>query len=284
MLDKLAQLDRRWVFLAMFLAVAIPILLQKTFPEKATPIVRKVFDKVENLPAGSKILLAFDYDPASAGELDPMATAWVRHCCEKRHKMYFMALWPLGPRMVEERINHVIKADYPELEYGKDYVNLGFKSGLEGVIQVITTDLKKLYTADVAGTSLDDIPMTQDLKSIQEMDLILNVSAGTPGTKEWVQYASTPYGIPTAGGCTGVQATLLYPYYPNQLMGLLGAIKGAAEYEAALAEKYPRYAAPEFNEGLRRMSPQLVAHLLMVGLIMLGNVIYFAQRRRGVAR
>ena len=32
---------------------------------------------------------------------------------------------------------------------------------------------------------------------------IVNVSAGFPGTKEWVQYASTPFGIDTVGGCTG---------------------------------------------------------------------------------
>jgi hypothetical protein len=67
------------------------------------------------------------------------------------------------------------------------------------------------------------------------------------------------------------------------MLGLLPAIKGAAEYEAALAEVYPQYASPDRNEGLRRMSPQLVAHLLMVVLIILGNVVYFSQRRKGVA-
>jgi hypothetical protein len=281
MLRFLQHLDRRWIFLAMFLAVAIPILFQKTFPETPTPIVQKVFDQVESLPPGSPVLLAFDYDPGSAGELDPMAISFVRHCAEKKHKMYFIALWPLGPRMIDDKIQRVLKADFPELEYGDDYVNLGFKSGGEGVIQVVLTDLKKYFTADNAGTSLDDIPMTRSVKNIQQMSLILNVSAGTPGTKEWVQYAATPYHIPTASGCTGVQAPLFYPYYPNQLVGLLGAIKGAAEYEAALGKKYPRWAPVDKNEGLRRMSPQLVAHLLMVGLIGLGNVIYFLSRRQG---
>ncbi len=284
MIETLRQLDRRWIFLAMLIAVALPILFQKTFPETPTPIVRKVFDAVESLPPGSPVLLAFDYDPGSAGELDPMGVAFVRHCAEKRLKMYFVALWPLGPRMIEDKIQRILQVEFPDLKYGEDYVNLGFKSGGEGVIQVVVTDLKKFFTADNAGTSLDNLPMTRDLKNIQEMKLILNVSAGTPGTKEWVQYAATPYHIPTASGCTGVQAPLFYPYYPNQLVGLLGAIKGAAEYESALGERYPRFAAPEKNEGIRRMSPQLVAHLLMVGLIVLGNVIYFADRWRGVRR
>jgi hypothetical protein len=150
------------------------------------------------------------------------------------------------------------------------------------VIQIIVDDLKKLYPSDADGVSLNTLDITRDVKNIQEMQLILNVSAGYPGLKEWVQYAATPYKIPTAGGTTGVQSPQLYPYYPGQLLGLLPAIKGAAEYEVALGNEYPQYATSGAKQGLRRMSPQLVAHALMVILIILGNVVYIAQRRRGV--
>lgn len=281
MIKFLKNLDRRWIFLCMMLAVAIPILFQKTFPEVPTQLVQDVFDEVEKLPEGSNVMLAFDYDPASEGELDPMATAFVRHCCEKNHKMYFIALWPVGTRMIEDKISRVIEKYYPDKVYGEDYVNLGFKPGAEGVLKVIGTDMKKLFTTDYRNTSIDDIPMTREIKSVKDMDIILNVSAGYPGTKEWVQYVATPYKVKIAGGCTGVQAPLLYPYIPNQLLGLLGAIKGAAEYEAALAERYPRWKDPRYNEGLRRMSPQLVAHVLIVVLILLANVIYFVEKRKG---
>lgn len=281
MIKFLKNLDRRWIFLCMMLAVAIPILFQKTFPEMPTQLVQDVFDEVEKLPEGSNVMLAFDYDPASEGELDPMATAFVRHCCEKNHKMYFIALWPVGTRMIEDKISRVIEKYYPDKVYGEDYVNLGFKPGAEGVLKVIGTDMKKLFTTDYRNTSIDDIPMTREIKSVKDMDIILNVSAGYPGTKEWVQYVATPYKVKIAGGCTGVQAPLLYPYIPNQLLGLLGAIKGAAEYEAALAERYPRWKDPRYNEGLRRMSPQLVAHVLIVVLILLANVIYFVEKRKG---
>ena len=37
-----------------------------------------------------------------------------------------------GPQMIDEAIRNVIEADYPEMVYGEDYVNLGFKSGGEG--------------------------------------------------------------------------------------------------------------------------------------------------------
>lgn len=282
MLDFFANLDRRWIFLLMLLAVAIPILLQVTFPESATLMAEDVFNAVEDLPDGSKVLLAFDFDPASEGELGPMATAFTRHCAGKDHKMYFLALWPVGPQMIDDAINKVIRSDFPEMVYGEDYVNLGFKPGYEGVIKVIVTDLRQLYTTDDNGTNIDKIPMCRDIRSLQDFDLIINVSAGYPGTKEWVQYAATPYPdkIRIVAGLTGVQAPLMYPYYPKQLVGLLGAIKGAAEYELLVVEKYHLENQPKYLEAQRRMGPQLVAHLLMISLIIAGNVIFFAQRRR----
>jgi hypothetical protein len=284
MYDRFANLDRRWIFLLMGLAVGIPVLLQVKFPEKPTQLATNVFNEIEKLKPGDKVLLSFDYDPASEGELGPMATAFVRHCCEKKLKMYFMALWPVGPQMVDDNIDKVIKADFPNLVYGEDYVNLGFKSGYEAVIKVIVTDLRGLYTTDDAGTNIDQIPMCKDVENVQDMDLVINVSAGYPGTKEWVQYAATPYPgeIKVVAGNTGVQAPLMYPYIPQQLPGLLGAIKGAAEYESLVIDKYGGdNPDPKYLEGLRRMGPQLVAHMLMIFLIIAGNVIYFAGGRRG---
>jgi hypothetical protein len=279
----LSNIDRRWIFLLMFLAVAVPILLQLSFPETATPSSQAVFDEIEKLKAGDRVLVAFDYDPASEGELGPMATSFVHHCCEKKLRLYFLALWPVGTSMIDQKIREVIQADYPEMVYGRDYVNLGYKSGYEGVIKVIVTDLRSLYTTDARGTSIDQIPMCRDVPNIQSMKLIVSVSAGYPGTKEWVQYAATPYRgkLSIVAGCTGVQSPQLFPYIPDQLSGLLAAIKGAAEYEKLVNDKYggPE-PAPKYLEAIRRMGPQLIAHLLMIGLIITGNVLYLIQRRR----
>jgi hypothetical protein len=287
MYEFLKNIHRRWIFLLMFLCVAIPILLEAQFPEKATGLAEAVFNEIEALEEGAPVLLAFDFDPASEGELGPMATAFVRHCCEKKVKMYFMALWPVGPQMIDDNIRDVIEADFPELHYGEDYVNLGFKSGMEGVIKVVVTDLRQLYTTDSFGTSVDEIPMMKDVENVQHMDLIINFSAGYAGTKEWVQYAVTPFPdeIRLVAGCTGVQAPLLYPYIPQQLPGLLGAIKGAAEYEKLVMDKYGGDNPPgRYLEGQRRMGPQLVAHLLMITLIIVGNWVYFTGQKREATR
>ena len=283
MSDILKNLDRRWVFLMMALAVAVPILFGITFPESPTSMTQDVFDAIEKLPSGSKVLMAWDYDPSTEGELGPMATAFTRHCCEKKLKMYFITLLPVGPQMIEKSIETVIHTDFPDLKYGEDYVNLGFKSGYEGVIKVIVTNLRGLYTTDARGTNIDQIPMCKNVANIQDMQLIVNISGAYPGTKEWVQYAATPFPdkIRIVAGVTGVQAPMFYPYVPRQLIGMLGAIKGAAEYETLVNRAYgANIADKKYFEANRRMGPQMVAHLLMVGLILLGNWVYFRQSRK----
>jgi len=277
------NIDRRWIFLMMLITVAGPMLAQLVFPEIPTPYARSVFDAIENLKPGDKVLVAFDYDPASEAELGPMATDFIHQCCEKKVKIYFIALWPVGPVMIQDTIRNVIEADYPQLIYGQDYVNLGYKSGYEGVIKVIVTDLRSLYTTDARGSSIEQIAMCRDVKNIQSMKLIVAVSAGYPGAKEWIQYAVTPYPdkISLVAGSTGVQSPQLFPYLPDQMVGLLGGIKGAAEYEKLVNDKYGGPTpSPKYQEAIRRMGPQLFAHLLMIGLIVAGNVIYFTQRRR----
>ena len=63
--------------------------------------------------------------------------------------------------------------------------------------------------------------------------------------------------------------------------GLLAAIKGAAEYEDLVITKYGGPDPdPKYLEAKRRMGPQLVAHVLMILLIIVGNIIYFMGRGR----
>jgi hypothetical protein len=258
----------------------------QTFPEVPSALAQATFDEIERLNPGDPVLLSFDYDPASEGELGPMATSFVRHAAEKTLKMYFIALWPVGAQMIDNTIDKVIRSDFPELVYGQDYVNLGFKSGNEGVIKVIVTNLRELYTTDARGTAVQQIPMMRGIENIQQMRLIINVGAGYPGTKEWVQYAVVPYPdkIRLVSGNTGVQATQVYPYVPGQLAGLLGAIKGAAEYEKLVNDRYGgEQPDPKYLDGLRRMGPQLFGHLLVIGLIVVANILYFLNKKEGRA-
>lgn len=290
-LSRLGGLDRRWIFLAMGLSIAVPILLKLRFPEVPGPMARATFDAIESIPAGSRVLLAFDYDPASAGELQPMANAMVHHCAARGHRIVFMALWPLGKQMADATIKDVLLEFHPQYAYGTDYVQLGYKAGNEAVVKLMATDIPQQYSTDAAGAALASLPLVADVKSTTDFKLVASISAGYPGAKEWVQYANSanPEAFKLVSGSTGVQVSQLLPYYPAQMEGLLVAVKGAAEYEMLVTAAYPSADKPDLlaerlGQGRVRMGPQLVAHLLMIGLIILGNIAMVAGRSRGGAR
>ncbi len=208
-----------------------------------------------------------------------MVDAVIRHCAARKQKLYLMALWGTGQNIADETIHRVIETEFPDYRYGQDYVNIGYKSGNQGVINVILTDLKKMYTTDVHGTAIDSIPMMASIRNLKNFDIIFTFGGGFPGTKEWVLFAGDPGKIPIASGVTAVQAPLLYPYYPSQLLGLMGGIKGAAEYESELIRRHPRLEGTP-HPAIDMMGPQAVAHLVIMLFIILGNAAYFASRRR----
>jgi hypothetical protein len=295
-MNVLRNLDRRVIYLAVLLTVAIPIYMQKTFPEQPTIYVKRVFDLIEGvdvgtlegLPRGSRVLIALDFEPSSEAELAPMARAIIRHCCLRGHKMYFMTLWETAPPLIEQYVSAIVETEFADrnFEYGEDYVNLGYAPGKEAVIRLLVSNLKKAFTTDSRGTSLDKMKMTENITNLLDFGLVVNISAGAPGWKEWVQYAASPQKgkLAFAAGTTAVSAPQAYPYLPDQMFGLLAAIKGAAEYEAALAKAYNQENNKEYSKAMRQMAPQLWAHLLIIALIVLGNVIYFVDRRRGGRR
>jgi hypothetical protein len=256
----------------------LALLFHIEFGEKATPIVKALYDKIENLPEGSRVMISFDFDPAMRPEVGPMADSFVRHILAKNHKLYFMSLWATGQGLMNQTLEDVLRKEFPDVVYGEDYVVLGYKAGNQGVINVIISDFRKMYPADAGGVSLDSLEIFDNVKSLKDMDLIISVGGGTPGIKEWVLFAGDPGNVPVAGGSAAVVAPLLYPYYPRQLVGLLGGTKGAAEYESELIKNYERFRHLE-TPALRMMGPQTMAHVVIMAFIVIGNIAFFRSRR-----
>ena len=97
------------------------------------------------------------------------------------------------------------------------------------------------------------------------------MSAGFPGTKEWVQQVQSRFHLPMVSGCTAVSAPEYYPYLQShQLKGPLGGMAGAAEYELARGEK---------GSATKGMDAQSLAHMFVALCIVLGNVVQWARRR-----
>ena len=62
MMERLMNIDRRVIFIFVFLGVAVPLLIDFHFPIKPTAIVRSVYDEVEKVAEKKGVMLmCFSY-------------------------------------------------------------------------------------------------------------------------------------------------------------------------------------------------------------------------------
>ncbi len=267
---KLGSFDRRIIFVIIGLSVLLPLIYPVQIPIRPTKDSQLVYETVDKLLPNSKVLVSFEYGPSTKPEIHPMAITLLRHLFRNNNKVYAFALWPDGNFMSTEALNQIAR-DELNLQYGEEWVNLGYKPGAEAVIKGISSDIRKMYPVDILGKSLESIPMMQGVNNIKDFDFVFSLSAGYPGSKEWVQYGCDPNGIPMSTGCTSIQVTEVLPYVENgQISGILAGMPGAAEYEALLNR-------PGKATGM--MAAQSIAHIVIVLFIIFGNIAYFIQRK-----
>ncbi|MFC1743923.1 hypothetical protein ACFL35_08010 [Candidatus Riflebacteria bacterium] len=267
------NLDRRWIFMLIALGVGIPLVFPITLPLTPDPEVISVFKFIDDLPEGKRVHISFDYDPASSPELDPMAIALIHHAFKKKLRIYATALYPVGPTMATLAFENVVKT-YPKKKYGVDYIIFPYFPGpTTGLNQVamFCADLLRAYPSDEKGVETRTYEIMRGVKTLKDMDVVISLSAGDPGIQAFISVANATHNINVAAGVTAVSAPRYYAFLAsNQLFGILGGLRGAAAYEALV--KVP-------GKGLAGMSSQSLAHLVIILLIVLSNIIYFVEKR-----
>ena len=56
---KIGSIDRRWIFIIIALVVIIPLLVPIGMPIRPTDTSKAVYDAIEGLQVGSKVLVSF---------------------------------------------------------------------------------------------------------------------------------------------------------------------------------------------------------------------------------
>jgi hypothetical protein len=291
-LEKLLAIDRRIIFLIIFLALSIPIFLQVTMNIQVTSEVQILYDALDELPRGSKILVSCDFDPGSEPELQPMTESGFRYFIANDLKFVIIGLWPQGSLQANKALEFIsevnegfvveggdtlyfgrdlIVVGSDTIRYGIDFINLGYQVGQELVIQRMGSSFGAAFPSDSwYGRPIAEYPIMEGINKLSDFDFIYNLSAGYPGTTEWVQFAVDRFHVPVGAGNTAVQAPLVYPYLDTgQLSGLLGGMKGGAEFERLVGHK---------ARATMSMVSQTAAHIAVILFVIIGNLAFFGTR------
>lgn len=270
-MQKINNLDRRYIYLLAWIFVLFPLLNPLGLPIPISQDARTWYDYVENeINDGDVVLFAPMYGVSGMPELFPMTVATMKHLLTKDVTIVVVSFWTEGPLVFNTLLTQVDPTDYGYV-YGEDWIRLGYVPGSETAMGSFGQSIQTTVTADyVEGRSLSSYAMMDDIQTGEDIDVIISIETGTPGTAEWMRQFNAPYGTPQITGCIGVSVSGMIPYLQSgQLQALMPGLTVSAEYEILLDR--PGLAVA----GVDAVS---TSHLYVALLVILGNIAYFMTR------
>ena len=265
------NLDRRIIYLIMILVVVYAFINPMGLPVTISGHTRTAFEAIDALPAGSYLVLSMDYGAGGIPELEPAGKSIFYHCMRNDVKVVFMGMWVQAGDMAE-RVLTELEPAFPEKQYGVDYVNVGYKPGRALLLEQAVEDIiAAALDTDHRGKALSAQPIFADFKSLKDADFWVCLASGSPGVPDWIKVVGDPHDIPGTTDVVSVSIPENMPFVQSgQLTGIIQGMRGAAEYEL-LVERPGRAVAG--------MDAQSLAHVVIIGFIVLGNIGFLMQRR-----
>ena len=268
---KLQQIDRRVIYLLMWIVVIWPLMNPLNLPVGLGRQSKEYFDWVDDIPPGSKVVLSYDLSFSGLPELGPMAVTTLHHLLSKDVKVYICAYWNAGADIASDNIELL----NPEEEYGKvygvDYIHIGYNPRSEVGMSQFAADVYNAFPNDyLYNEPLDTYEIMEGVNGAEDFDVLISIESGTPGCSEWVRQWIEPYGISFLVGALGVSVPGIAPYYnAGQVKAFLAGLRSAAEYEMLTGRA---------SDAMAQQDPLSTTHLLVLFFVILGNIGYFYTR------
>ena len=260
---------RHLVFLGLFLVVGITMALNISVDVNVSPYTQKMFDYIDSLPEGSVIMMSFDHEASSLPEIRPVALAVIRHAFKKNHKIIGVSLFAEGTLIGYRLLTNTAK-EYKK-QYGADFVYLGFRPQYIAAILAMGESIESTYPVDYLGRNYAEIPMLKNISNYDDIAAVISFADGSR-TTDWIEYGGN-FNITVLGAVTAAMVTTYDPYLSSgQMEAMMGGLRGAAEYEKLIDIK---------GGGARGMLAQSSAHIYVIAMILLGNIFYFRNRKKG---
>ncbi len=278
-------IDRRIIYLLLTACIVIPLIRPLNLPQNIMPQTQKLFNFIDTLkPRNQAVIISGDYAPGTMPENHPMAMALLRHCFARHIRVIMLSLDPQNPSLaldalseVEIEMNKRAKSREDSIIYGRDYIYLGWKSGIAASIMGMGEAISLVYPKDYYQNLTDTLLMMREIRNYKQVAIAISL-AGAAYPESWMLYGQSRYGLKVAAGVTAVMAADYYTFLQTgQFIGMLAGMKGAAEYEV-LNERFGYSKA--FKRANQAMDSQSLVHILIILTIIVGNIFFFIERRK----
>ncbi len=266
----------RWlVALALILAIGAPLLplvqaLSPLQPGGGTPGVGAAYDALDSLTTRqATVVVAFEYEPDAAAELQPLAEAILEHLAGMEGvTVYAVSTWPTGPAMAEAALRQ--PTIQPRLAAtGGTWVNLGYLAGRANGVNNLAIGPPPGVPSALASDFLGQPTGIGSTRLIGEpFDMLIVLAARPEDLRMWIEQASQPTGLPVVAGLSVRAAPLAEPYWQSgQIVAALSGVNDALAYRVRAGQEV-------VSPLLGRWTAQAAGSVAAASLIVLGVLVY----------
>lgn len=266
-------IDRRVIYVILLLFILGPLFAKKfSLPIIPSKQSTDFYNTLQQVPADKMILIDGQWSPSTRGENQWQTQALLIHVMSRHGKFAILSFDPQNNTVVQGMVD-ALAPKYGYVE-GRDYVNFGYKpySVFVQTIQAMATNVPGTLKKDRNGTKLSEMPIMKGINTTQDFGAVVEVTAAATA-EYWIGLGGlrqADHQVPFLLATTAVGAPTYYPYLDaGQIQGMLTGIKGAGDYEFLLGTS---------TFGTRATGALSLVYALIIGLIILGNVGYYAGR------
>ncbi|MBC7875533.1 MAG: hypothetical protein H7Y59_00060 [Anaerolineales bacterium] len=210
----------RWFLSFALLAVITTVLFMRgqsfPMPVGVPREINGALQVSQSIPEGAPVLVAFDYEPARAGEME--ATAAPIFNVLRQPNLTFISTNEMGSILAERFISGPL-AD-PD-QSGFQYLNLGYLPGGQMGIRAF------------AQNPTRTTPQLVDITSLSQFMALIIITDNADSARAWIeQTSSIGNAIPILIISSAQAAPMIQPYYESQQVGgLVSGLYGGAVFE-----------------------------------------------------
>ena len=260
-----------------------------------TPNVQNFYNTVERVAPDQRVLMVYDWEADKIGEMRPMAQAITEHLMNRRAKLVTLSLNPQGPALANQVVDELLSnptygnSQGGYYDYGKGFLNLGYWPGSDAAVRGLFTNLNTLNDYR-QGQVVSSYPIMNGLTSLSQFDMVVVLAGDELSMRTWIeQFATTsgaklllgvpssvgpvaqPYAFGPPAADAGQQGQLARPY------GLLVGLNSTVQYDQKLQDKG---LVTDTKVNLKqRLTAQSFGALLLIVIVVVTNIIYFARKR-----
>ncbi|HDD55877.1 MAG TPA: hypothetical protein ENG59_06515 [Chloroflexi bacterium] len=238
----------RWLIAAVLLVTIASTLIFSGSVEMELPATARVqgtgfnalYEEIETLYDGQPVLIAYDYQPAAAGELHTAAATVVDHLMEQGTFLTFVSTQPTGPALAE----HFLDTTQSQHHYihTQKYINLGYLPGESAGLLSFMISPQKIIPLAYDGSNAWDSPPLISVDGIGDFKMIMVITDDPNTAKIWIeQVGSRLDNTPLTMVVSAQVEPLIQPYFrtsPRQLAGYVAGIIDGMKYEQLTERPY----------------------------------------------